>query len=354
MNVSNWPVIILGGSGYVAGEMLRLVLGHPQLAFAASVSSSQAGEPIAATFPHLAPAVGDARFASFGEAEALIESEPHSILLSAAPHGESAAIIGQLLDRAGAAGTALTVVDASADFRFADAQAFKAVYGKPHPRPELLGEFTCAVPEQAPDAKTEHACQPGCFATSMLLGIVPLVAAGLVEPQFYVSAITGSTGAGRKARETTHHPLRQSNLFAYQPLVHRHQPEVAALTRAATGKSIELNFVPHSGPFARGIHATIFAPLAKPATGDDVLQTLTKYYANAPLVQVSAELPFMKDIAGSCYASLSARVEKDTLVVCSSIDNLLKGAAGGCQQWVNRLVGLPETTGLTAPAAGWL
>jgi N-acetyl-gamma-glutamyl-phosphate reductase common form len=298
--------------------------------------------------------LGDARFASLGEAEALVESEAHSILLSAAPHGESAEIIGQMIDRAKAAGTELTVVDASADFRFADAAAFKAVYGKAHPRPELLADFTCAVPEQAPAAKTEHACQPGCFATSMLLGIVPLIAAGLVEPTFYVSAITGSTGAGRKARDTTHHPLRQSNLFAYQPLVHRHQPEVAALTRAATGKAIELNFVPHSGPFARGIHATIFARLARQAKSDDALQALTDYYAEAPLVQVSGELPFMKDIAGSCYASLSARVENDTLVVCSSLDNLLKGAAGGCLQWVNRLIGLPETTGLTSPSLGWL
>ena len=354
LSSNNWPVIILGGSGYVAGEMLRLVLGHPQLGLAASVSSSQAGEPIATSFPHLAPAVGDARFASLGEAEALVESEPHSILLSAAPHGESAELIGQMIDRARAAGTELTVVDASADFRFADPAAFKAVYGKAHPRPELLREFTCAVPEQARAANTEHACQPGCFATSMLLGIVPLVAAGLCEPKFYVSAITGSTGAGRKARDTTHHPLRQSNLFAYQPLVHRHQPEVEALTHAATGKAIELSFVPHSGPFARGIHATIFAPLAKQAATEDVLDVLTKYYADAPLVQVSGELPFMKDIAGSCFASLSARVENGTLVVCSSIDNLLKGAAGGCLQWVNRLVGLPETTGLTAPAAGWL
>jgi N-acetyl-gamma-glutamyl-phosphate reductase len=346
-----WPVIILG---YVAGEMLRLVLGHPQLGLAASVSSSQAGEPISVSFPHLAPALGDARFASLGEAEALVEAEAHSILLSAAPHGESAEITGQMIDRSKAAGTEITVVDASADFRFADPAAFKAVYGKAHPRPDLLPEFTCAVPEHALGAGTPHACQPGCFATSMLLGIVPLVAAGIVEPKFQVSAITGSTGAGRKARDTTHHPLRQSNLFAYQPLVHRHQPEVAALTRAATGHSIELAFVPHSGPFARGIHATIFASLAKPATSDDVLETLTKYYADAPLVQVGGELPFMKDVAGSCFAALSARVENDTLVVCSSIDNLLKGAAGGCLQWVNRLIGLPETTGLTAPSLGWL
>jgi N-acetyl-gamma-glutamyl-phosphate reductase len=139
---AHWPVIILGGSGYVAGEMLRLVLGHPALGLAASVSTSQAGEPIGASFPHLAPVLGDARFASIGEAEALVGSAEQSILLSAAPHGESAGLIGQMLDRAKAAGTRLTVVDASADFRFADPAAFQAIYGKPHPRPELSGRQT--------------------------------------------------------------------------------------------------------------------------------------------------------------------------------------------------------------------
>jgi len=351
---ATWPVIILGGTGYVAGELLRLVLGHPRLRLAASVSLSRTGEPIAASFPHLAPALGDTCFASPAEAKACIESHAHSVLLSAAPHGESAEIIGRMLDDARAAGTRLTVVDASADFRFANSDGFQAVYGKPHPRQDLLADFTCAVPEQARYTSTPHACQPGCFATSMLLGIVPLVAAGLVEPKFFVSAVTGSTGAGRNPRDTTHHPFRQSNLFAYQPLVHRHQPEVAALALAATGQAIDLNFVPHSGPFARGIHATLFATAASGVTGDDVLAALTNYYEGAPLVRIDPALPFMKDIAGSCHAALSARVENGTVVVCSVLDNLLKGAAGGCLQWLNRLLGLPETEGLTAPAIGWI
>jgi N-acetyl-gamma-glutamyl-phosphate reductase common form len=352
--MKTWPVIILGGSGYVAGEMARLVLGHPQLELGASVSTSQAGQPIRETFAHLAPAVGDQPFVGLEAALELIESAAHSIVMSAAPHGESAALIGVLLDRAAAAGVALTIVDASADFRFADADAFAAVYGMPHPRPDLLEHFVCAVPEQVSSTGTRHAAHPGCFATSMLLGIVPLVAAGLVEPRFQVSAVTGSTGAGRTPRETTHHPVRQSNLFAYQPLVHRHQPEVAALTLAATGKSLDLKFVPHSGPFARGIHATLFAELATPTDSSEVVTMLARYYADSALVQVGTELPRMKDVAGSCHAIMSARVEGDTVIVCSAIDNLLKGAAGGSLQWVNRLLGLPEATGLTAPAAGWI
>lgn len=352
--MSQWPVIILGGTGYVAGEMLRLVTQHPRLKLAASVSTSSEGEPIRETFEHLAPAIGDTPFTGFDGAFAAVEAADHSVLLSAAPHGESAEIIGRMLDHAASAGVRLTVVDASADFRFSDPEAWAGVYGKAHPRPDLLEQFVCAVPEQARDAAAAHAAQPGCFATSMLLGIVPLLAAGLARPVFQASAVTGSTGAGRKPRETTHHPVRQSNLFAYQPLAHRHQPEVEALTLAATGQALDLKFVPHSGPFARGIHATLFTECVAGTSTDEVIAALRNYYADSSLVRVSDELPKIKDVAGSCHATLSARVEGDTIVVCSVLDNLLKGAAGGCIQWVNRLLGLPEDTGLTAPAPGWI
>jgi N-acetyl-gamma-glutamyl-phosphate reductase len=350
----SWPVVILGGTGYVAGEMLRLVLGHPNLTFAASVSTSQAGTPIGDVFPHLAPSLHDERFVDFDAALAVIDRTAHTVVLSAAPHGESADVIGQTLDRAKAAGVRLTVVDASADFRFSDSQRFASIYGKPHPRPELLSEFVCAVPEHAVSAASLHAAQPGCFATSMLLGIVPLLAAGLAQPSFHVSAVTGSTGAGRKPRETTHHPVRQSNLFAYQPLAHRHQPEVQALTKAATGIDLQIGFVPHSGPFARGIHATMFATLTQPASSDEINAALTEFYADSPFVHVTKGMPRVKDVAGSCHANLSAHVDGDAVVVCSVIDNLLKGAAGGCLQWVNRLLGLPESTGIGDPATGWI
>lgn len=350
----SWPVVILGGTGYVAGEMARLVLGHPNLTLAAAVSTSKVDVPMAEMFPHLKPAVAGKCFVDLDTALDEIRAASHAVLLSAAPHGESAQVIGRALDSAREAGVELTVVDASADFRFADAGDFANVYGKPHPRPDLLREFTCAVPEHAASAATRHAAQPGCFATSMLLGIVPLVAAGVCEPRFHVSAVTGSTGAGRTPRETTHHPERHSNLFAYQALAHRHQPEVEALARAATGTAVDLGFVPHSGPFARGIHATIFGRPSAGVTSDDVHAALADFYRDSGLVRVDTSMPRIKDVAGSCHAALSARVEADTLVVCSVIDNLLKGAAGGCLQWVNRLLGLPETTGLAAPAPGWI
>jgi N-acetyl-gamma-glutamyl-phosphate reductase len=349
------PVIVLGGSGYVAGEMLRIVAGHPALELAAAVSTSAAGERVGATFGHLRTVWPEAEFTDIETAEALLSRAQHSVLLSAAPHGASAPLIARFLDAAKAADSKLTVADASADFRFADPVAFEAVYGFAHPNPELIDEFVCAVPEHVrSNPGKAHAAHPGCFATTMLLGIVPLLGEGLIDNSVCVSAVTGSTGAGRKPRPTTHHPERQSNLFAYQALGHRHSPEVAALTEAATGKPLNLHFVPHSGPFARGIHATIFAPMQKTVTAADVREALDAWYADAPFVQVLDELPKIKDVAGSSYAALGAAVDGDTVVVTSVLDNLLKGAAGGVVQWLNRLLDLPETTGLTQPAIGWL
>jgi N-acetyl-gamma-glutamyl-phosphate reductase len=349
-----YPAIVLGGSGYVAGEFLRLIHAHPQLTLGGVVSTSHAGEPVAKTFHHLAPAYPADVFVSLDAVLGRLREAPHWIVFSAAPHGASAGIVDRLLAAGEEAGVQMTVVDASADFRFARADAFAAVYGHAHPAPQRLPQFTCAVPEHLAEIATPHAAHPGCFATTMLLGIVPLAAAGLTSADYFVSAVTGSTGAGRTPRETTHHPVRQSNLFAYQALEHRHDPEVRALVHAAAGVEVKLSFVPHSGPFARGIHATIFATLKTRATQADVHDALTEFYRGAPFVRVEAAPPRVKDIAGTNYAALNAAVRGDTVVVCSVADNLIKGAAGGSIQWANRLLGLPESMGLTAPAAGWL
>lgn len=346
------PVIVLGGTGYVAGEMLRLVAAHPSLTLGAAVSTSLVGEPVAATFGHLSHTYPAARFVDIDSAEALLQRSPRAVLLSAAPHAASAGLVERLSRTAG--DCRLTIVDASADFRFRDAGVFAEIYGTAHPAPGLLPDFRCAVPEHLPDIDTPHAAHPGCFATTMLLAIVPLLAARLAAPDLYVSAVTGSTGAGRSPRETTHHPVRQSNLFAYQVVGHRHGPEVKALTKAATGQDIKLHFVPHSGPFARGIHATVFAPLRTHARKSDVTEALRAHYRGSELVAVLDSPPRMKDVVGSSFAALSADIDGDTIIVCSVLDNLLKGAASGAIQWVNRLLGWPESLGLMQPAAGWL
>ena len=347
------PTVVLGGSGYVAGELLRLLSMHPQFELAAIMSGSQPGEPLARAFPHLACAYPQARFASQEQARKVLCAAPQAALFSAAPHGVSAALIDTLLTAAELAGTAPRVVDISADFRYASADAYARVYAHPHAAPARLGQFTCAVPEHLARLVTPHVAHPGCFATAMLLASVPLLAGGVIAPEVFVSGVTGSSGAGRKPIEGTHHPLRHGDLYSYSPLAHRHVPEVSACALAATGVEAQFAFVPHSGPFARGIHVTLQAALRRPLDTPQLRSLLAAFYADAPFVQVTSAAPRVKDVACSNYAHLSAVAARGTVAVMCAIDNLNKGAAGGAMQWMNRLFGLPESTALTAPAPGW-
>jgi N-acetyl-gamma-glutamyl-phosphate reductase len=147
--------------------------------------------------------------------------------------------------------------------------------------------------------------------------------------------------------------MRHSDLYSYNALAHRHAPEVAAVAKAASGVDAHFAFVPHSGPFARGIHVTVQAQLAKPASAAEILEQFKEFYKYSPFVSVSATAPRVKDVAASNYARLSVASDGKTVAVMSVLDNLTKGAAGGAVQWMNRLLSLPETAGLTAPAAGW-
>jgi N-acetyl-gamma-glutamyl-phosphate reductase common form len=347
------PAIVLGGTGYVAGELLRLIAGHPRLALAAVLSDSQPGSAVAAAFPHLASAYPALKFADLGELEGLIRRTPQSALFSAAPHGVAAGLIDRLLGAAEAGGTHAHCVDISADFRYSSAQAYEAVYRHAHGAPARLGQFTCAVPEHLARAPTPHVAHPGCFATAAILASVPLVALGLVEPHLFIAGITGSTGSGRKPVEGTHHPLRHGDLYSYAALAHRHAPEIAACVKRASDVDARIHFVPHSGPFARGIHVTVQAALKRPLTSAQAQAALADFYRDRPFVRVVDAPPRVKDVATSNYAHLHAAANGDSIAVMAVLDNLNKGAAGGGMQWMNRLLGLEETLGLTAPAPGW-
>ena len=347
------PAIVLGGTGYVSGELLRLISGHPHFTLAGVMSDSSPGESAGKSFPHLAAVLGDTKFKSQAEIAAILSKEPTSAVFCAAPHGAAAALIDSLLKAAESTGTKPRFVDISADFRYATAAAYEAVYKHPHGAPARIAQFTCAVPEHLKSAPTPHVAHPGCFSTAILLASVPLLASGWVDPTLFVSGVTGSTGSGRKPVEGTHHPTRHSDLYSYGALGHRHTPEIAALAKAVTGIDAEYSFVPHSGPFARGIHATVQARLKSAKDAAAVVGMLRDFYANAPFVRVLDSAPRVKDIVASNYAHLSAASNGRTVAVMSVVDNLNKGAAGGAVQWMNRLHGLPESAGLTAPAAGW-
>ncbi|HEY2677994.1 MAG TPA: N-acetyl-gamma-glutamyl-phosphate reductase [Steroidobacteraceae bacterium] len=347
------PAVVLGGTGYVAGELLRLIAGHPQLCVAAVLSDSQPGAPVAGAFAHLRSAYPDLKFSAAAEIQGIIRKSPVSALFSAAPHGVSAAIVDDLLSQAAAAGTRVHCVDISADFRYASQTAYEAVYKHAHGAPARIREFTCAVPEHLKSSPTPHVAHPGCFATATLLASVPLLALGLTDTRLFVTGITGSTGSGRKPTDGTHHPHRHSDLYSYGALSHRHVPEIAACAKLATGVEAEINFVPHSGPFARGIHVTVQAALKKSITSAQAVAALQAYYQNCPFVRVGDAAPRIKDVAASNYSNLSAVTNGNSIAVMSVLDNLNKGAAGGAVQWMNRLLGFDETLGLTAPAPGW-
>jgi N-acetyl-gamma-glutamyl-phosphate reductase common form len=347
------PTVVLGGTGYVAGELLRLIAGHPQFQLAAVMSDSQPGESVSKAFPHLVSAYGDVRFKSQAEIETVLAETPQSAIFSAAPHGVSAALIDSLLKVAAAAGTRPRVVDISADFRYSSAQAYEAVYKHAHGAPGRIAEFTCAVPEHLKKVTTPHVAHPGCFATATLLASVPLLSLGLTSPTLFVAGVTGSTGSGRKPTEGTHHPVRHSDLYAYNALSHRHAPEIAACARAASGVEADFAFVPHSGPFARGIHVTVQGSLKAALDTPRILAALRDFYANCPFVRVTDQAPRVKEVATSNYAHLSAVANGRTVAVMCVVDNLNKGAAGGAVQWMNRIFGLDETLGLAAPAPGW-
>jgi N-acetyl-gamma-glutamyl-phosphate reductase len=347
------PAIVLGGTGYVAGELLRLIGGHPQLELAAILSDSQPGTAVAAAFPHLQSAYPDLRFSSLEAIESRLRESPRAALFSAAPHGVAAGMVDRLLSAAEAAGSRTHCVDISADFRYATAEAYEAVYPHPHGAPSRIHQFTCAVPEHLPRSPTPHVAHPGCFATATLLASVPLLALGLTEPRLFVTGITGSTGSGRRPVEGTHHPLRHGDLYSYGALRHRHVPEITACAQRASGVAAEFNFVPHSGPFARGIHVTVQAGLVRPLSSAQAREALAGYYQDCPFVRVSDAAPRVKDVATSNYAHLTAVTNGTSIAVIAALDNLNKGAAGGGLQWMNRLLGFDERLGLSAPAPGW-
>lgn len=355
------PVVVLGGSGYVAGELVRLLAAHPGFTLAAVVSESRVGEPVEAAFPHLAGTVDGLSFVAFdalaGHFAGAEFAAQRCALVSAAPHGASAALVARALALAEAAGLEPAVVDLSADFRFAEAAEYAGVYGHPHPAPELLPRFVRALPEHTTDTGGRRfVAHPGCFTTAVLLAVLPLLARGLAEPHFAVTAITGSTGSGRGLSEKTHHPARRSNVAAYSPLAHRHAPEMSALAGMAAGVRPEIAFVPLSGPQARGIYATVHGRLAPSRRGSSaaaVAAELVSFYAGCPFVAVGVVPPALTDVVGTNRAGIGVAVAGDSIALTVAIDNLVKGAAGGGVQWLNRIFGFSETTGLAAASLGW-
>jgi len=324
---------ILGASGYVGGELLRLLAAHPALAPAKLFGESKAGQKLAVVHPHLAAAYPQAAIERFGEG-ALDDVD---LIFAALPHGHSQRIAAEILDRG------IPFVDLGADFRLNDAADYEGWYGHAHEAPELLGRFVYGIPELHREAirGAKGVAAAGCYATAAILALKPLVDAGLLAPgSLIVSAASGMSGAGREAKETTGFCAVDGNLSAYGLLNHRHTAEM----EMALGGTVL--FTPHLAPMSRGILATCIGEVAG---AGDPLEILRHAYADEPFVHVTAEPPATKWVAASNGAQLTARRDERTgrILAISAIDNLGKGAAGQMIQCANLMLGLDETAGLS-------
>lgn len=364
-------VLILGGTGYVSGELLRLLASHPRLRVRAVLSTRQAEVPVEEAFPHLRGAFPELHFGALetlptllAQLQADADGQPLAVF-AAGPHGASAGMIDRVLAEAESRMLPIHLVDLSADFRFPDAEQYREIYGVPHGAPHRLSAFWSGLPEHgawsraagggepSPSHTFQHVAHPGCFTTAVTLASVPLLKLDLIEPWLNVSAVTGSTGSGRTPTSGTHHPERNDNFYGYKALSHRHEPEMRRLIGQSTGQQCDVAFIPHSGPFSRGIHATVQARLKEPLDAKEVSTRLAEFYRHAPFVSVQQEPPRLRDVVTTNRCGLAVATRGHSLVVFSVIDNLVKGAAGGGIQWMNRLLGLNETLGLQQPGVGW-
>lgn len=325
---------ILGASGYVGGELLRLIAAHPMLAPVKLFGDSKAGQSLGVVHPHLAPAYPGACIEKFEEgALGAID-----LVFVALPHGHSQKIAGTLLKRG------IPFVDLGADFRLNDAATYERWYHHAHEAPELLGQFVYGIPELNRDAiRTASAvAAAGCYATAAILALRPLVDAGLVKNEsLIVDAASGVSGAGREAKEATGFGTVDGSFSPYGLLDHRHTAE---MEMAIGGKVL---FTPHLVPMTRGILATCYGEATGPC---DPLEVLSAAYANEPFVHVAPDPPATKWVCGSNGARLTARYDARTgrVLALSAIDNLGKGAAGQMIQCANLMLGLDETSGLTS------
>ncbi len=334
---------IVGGTGYTGAELLRLLAHHPEAEVAMITSRAEEGVAVADMFPSLRGHL-DLKF-SAPDVDALAGCD---VVFFATPHNVAMQLVPELLARD------TRVIDLSADFRIRDAALWSHWYGEEHRCPELLAEAVYGLPEVNAEAiKTAKlvAC-PGCYPTAIELGFLPLLEQGLVDSdRLIASAASGVSGAGRQAKVGSLFAEVSDSFKAYATPGHRHLPEIEQALGDAAGKPVQLTFTPHLLPMVRGIHATLFAELSDPGVSlDEVQFAYEERYRDAPFVDVlpAGSQPETRWVKGAnhCRIALHRPQGRDTIVVLSVIDNLVKGASGQAVQCMNIACGLPERSGL--------
>ena len=331
---------IVGGTGYTGVELLRLLAPHPEVELAVITSRGEAGLPVVDMFPNLR---GHVELVFTDPATADLAS--CDVVFFATPNGIAMQQVQSLLDQG------VRVIDLAADFRIRDIATWEKWYGMSHACPEVVATAVYGLPELNRERirGAQLVANPGCYPTSVQLGFLPLLKAGVVdESNLIADAKSGVSGAGRKAETHTLFAEAGDNFKAYGVAGHRHLPEISqGLSEIAQGKKIGLTFVPHLLPLIRGIHATLYAKLTNKV---DLQQLFEDCYANEPFVDVlpKGSHPETRSVRGSnhCRIAVHQPQNGDTVIVLSVIDNLVKGAAGQAVQNMNIMFGFAETAGL--------
>ncbi|HUA67283.1 MAG TPA: N-acetyl-gamma-glutamyl-phosphate reductase [Candidatus Saccharimonadales bacterium] len=340
-------VAIIGASGYSGEELVRLLLQHPHAELVAVTSRQNAGQTLAQVFP---------KFASHPKSKILRFSEPNAELLAkqadvvflALPHGVAGEYAATLLE----AGCA--VIDLSADFRLKSAEIYKEFYMHDHPAPELLKKAVYGLPEiyREQIKKASLIASPGCYPTSILLPVIPLLKANLVKPDGIIAdSLSGVSGAGRRVEADYLFCECNESVRPYGVPKHRHLSEIEEQLSLAAGTKVILQFTPHLIPVNRGILTTLYlTPTEKLADAEKVSACYAKAYNSEPFVRLleGKALPDTKNVNGTNVIEIAWRLDPRTsrLIVMSAEDNLVKGASGQAVQSLNILCGFPETTGL--------
>jgi len=336
------PVAVLGATGYTGVELLRLLARHPAVELTFLSSEQYRERSVAEVYPFLRGAVEGTLQAP----EPAAIAAAADIVLSALPHGAAAPLVADIVRRG------RRVIDLSADFRLHDPRVYARWYGE-HPAPELLAEAVYGLPEihraQLPDARLVAA--PGCYPTGALLGLLPLARAGFIREPVIVDAKSGTTGAGRGAKVEQLFAEVNENVRPYAVAGHRHRPELEQELHAA-GSTAPVVFVPHLVPVSRGILSTMYVRVS--GKRPPLAELFTETYATEPFIVLRGEgnPPELREVRGTnrCAIGWYWDAPAEQAVVMTAIDNLGKGAAGQAVQCLNLLLGLPETTGLEAPA----
>ena len=337
----SYRVGIIGGTGYTGSELSRLLCRHPDIELAALTSRSNAGKDVTSVHGFLR-GYTDIKFT-----ERISDTKDLDFVMVATPYGVAMEEVPALRERG------IKCIDLSGDYRLKDAALYKQWYGKEHSDPEGLEKAVFGQPELFRERikGADLVANPGCYATSAILAIAPLMKSGLVHDDVFVDGKSGTSGAGMTPSARLHHPTCGESVIPYKIGAHRHQPEIDMAVDMFAGSHLDVAFVPHLVPIVRGIISSCYFRLKKDASQEDVDAVYEKQYGAERFVHYVPE-PSIRDVVGSNHAQVGSKVLGNRVVSFGVLDNLVKGASGQAVQNMNLMLGLPEADGLDFPGLG--